>query len=42
MAYMIRLRHSKVVRVGFVLLGIIVVASACDDPYSPDRWLPGD
>jgi hypothetical protein len=40
--YVIRARHSGLVRLTAVLFGIGLLVGFCDDPYSPDRWLPGD
>jgi len=42
MAYLIRIRHSRVAKLALIGLGLFAVTAACDDPYNPDRWLPGD
>lgn len=41
-AYLIRLRHSKAARLAVVLGVVLFSVGFCDDPYSPDRWLPGE
>lgn len=40
--YLIRISHSKVARLAIVAVLVMATTGFCDDPYSPDRWLPGD